>query len=256
MHEEHQHTVLFSMEEVLQAAQDKSIRLDLARRIEQSNPREDALKGVKGFLEEHDYDFDQLSDFLSATKADIKKSSATSGHGKTFTKKHLAASIAGLLIIVGAALSFFIFEDTPNEKLYAEFHESALGLPVTMGAQSSMRDSKRFNESMNFYKDQQYRRALDGFQSVYQQEKSNDTLNYYIGVTHLELNDPKAAIVFLSKDFEATHYQQKASYYLALAHLKTGKSERCRSLLETIVKDPEHPYSKRAQQLLSALSKL
>jgi TolA-binding protein len=256
MKNQHQHTVLFSMDEVVQATREKSIRESLKKRIAKSEPQEEALKGVKEFLEDHDFDFDQLETFLTNSEKEIERRKVEVQSERKPNKSYLVASVAAILIILGVTLSLFLLQSSPHEKRYAQYYKKAVGLPVIMSGSPSMKDSKDFNESMNLYKDQQYQRALEGFQSLHENNAHNDTLNYFIGVTYLELDDPQSAIYFLSKEFKTNNFQQKASFYLALAYLKTGAVEKCDSVLRAIVNHPEHPYSKQAKSLLSDISEL
>lgn len=251
-----QHTVLFNMEEVLQATHDKSIREGLKKRIADSQPQEEILKGVKEFLEDHDYDFDQLADFLATSEKDIERRASEVRTESKSNRRFLRAGAATVLIILGITATLYMFQDSPHEVLYTQHYHKPVGLPVTMSASPSMNKSKVFNESMNLYKDQQYQRAIDGFISLYKKETNNDTLNYYIGVTYLELDEPESAITFLSKGFDTKEFQYHASFYLALAHLKTGAVDKCRTLLEAIVNNPKHPHLEQSKKLLSDFSKL
>ncbi len=156
----------------------------------------------------------------------------------------MAASVA-LLVLVGA---WWIWFSTPsNERLYHAYFAPDVGLPVEMGSADTLR--YLFYDGMISYKEGVYGDALKKWHSVVQASGTTDTLQYYMGITYMELGDMDRAreqLVEVVGDSNSS-YQQGATWYLALCYLRIDQRRRATSLLKRLVAD------ERAQELLKQL---
>ncbi|MBL0202198.1 MAG: hypothetical protein IPP81_19180 [Chitinophagaceae bacterium] len=143
---EHQHTAHPTLEEIMAASkpgiaaeQRASIKEKLAGYI----PADESLAGAIRFLEDHQYDFDALHDFLE-TPAVFSTLKIKSTHGITVRRFTVAAAC---LVILSGAAWYYLNRETPA-KIIAKsvFHEP--GLPVF----ASMQGNKEFHELMSAYK--------------------------------------------------------------------------------------------------------
>jgi len=134
---------------------------------------------------------------------------------------------AAVLLLVGCAVFWFFRKEASlsNTGLYAEYYRPDPGLPVEMGIADSV--AYTFYDGMINYKEGNYRAALSKWQKLEQMDSSTDTLQYYIGMAYLNNGDTDKAAVLLegmTKRADAPFYE-RANWYLALAYLKKGDKE-------------------------------
>lgn len=240
------HISTFTLDEVLDAVQNPALRPDLRERIEKSNPAADDLRGVKAFLEEHDYDFDKINDFVGEGRAFIKK--------KKSSKKKLSylGAAAAFIVIIGITSIYLLMRPSQGERLFAKFYIEEPGLPVTL-TNNMKSNHKLLNESMNLYKDEQYEKALHGFDALIETDENNDTINFYTAIVHFELGRYEKAQQLFDATFDDNEFQQKALYYSALIDLKQERFQSCKTKLKVLKKEKTSIFSDKADRLLKQL---
>lgn len=159
-------------------------------------------------------------------------------------------TVAASVTIVLCAFVFIKFIQTPRlEKLAEKYYEKEKGLPVQMSMESSSMDS-----IMNLYKNSDYKLAKKGLQAMLVKDLSNDTLNYFLGVTLYELGDYKGADECFVQIKQNSAYFQKCQYRELLVFLKTKNMVMVGSSINEILKNRDHLYYDKAEQLRSELS--
>lgn len=133
-------------------------------------------------------------------------------------------NIAAAVIIIAASTSFWLFNDSSNEKLYANFFKPDPGLPTTM----STSDNYTFYDAMVNYKEGEYKKAISKWEKLEVKAPNNDTVIYFIGVAYLADNDTDSAIPYLQKSSTIIEsvFLKDAYFYLGLAYLKKNNKEQ------------------------------
>jgi len=142
---------------------------------------------------------------------------------KVLNWKKLA--IAAILVI--GLGGFWLMSGNSNDKLYAEYFSPDPGLPTTMGSN----ENYEFYEAMVNYKQGDYKTAITKWKTLHSSKPKNDTLNYFIGVAHLANKNERIAIPFLENAIKNTEFalMNDAFYYLGLAYLKEGNTEKAKA---------------------------
>lgn len=145
---------------------------------------------------------------------------------KTGVGLFLKYAAAAAVLLVGTL--WWLNRPSANERLFAEHFTADPGLPVAMGAT----DDPAFADAMVSYKEGHYADARAKWTPLQQQEPSNDTLRYYIAMSLMAEGDAKASLTALEDLAQGpvSAFKAKAEWYLFLAYLKAGETEKARSL--------------------------
>ncbi|MEM6841607.1 MAG: hypothetical protein AAF632_05240 [Bacteroidota bacterium] len=166
---------------------------------------------------------------------------------RSFFPMAIAASVA-LLILAGWWI--FNLQTSSPESVYAAYFTPAEGLPTTLGYSTNT----DFAEGMVSYKLEEYAEALEYWQPLLEVDPTNDTLNYYVGVTFLANEQPDSAIDYLTTvvSGEQSSFRTSAQWYLALAYLKTDQGEQAKPLLEDLA-NRNNPYQSQSSEILQKI---
>ena len=166
---------------------------------------------------------------ITAVKAEGLKADLDSIHSELYTantnrnNKPLFFSIAAsIAVLIGFSFWFFGQEESQTE-LFAEYQYSDPGLPVPMSAT----DNYDFYDAMVYYKQEDYRTAISKWEKLLKDETQNDTLNYYVGASHFNLNEFDKAEPYLEKILNSREsaFVCKAQFMLLLSNLHEGNTE-------------------------------
>ncbi len=138
----------------------------------------------------------------------------------------IAASVAVLLTIGGL---WFFNRPTTNEKLFDKYYTQDPGLPTVMGNS----DNYAFYEAMVDYKQGNYPKAITKWEKLLAQKPGNDTLNYFLGVSYLAVdNMPKASnhLQAMIQDKNSV-FKNEANIYLGLTLIRTGHIQNAKAVL-------------------------
>lgn len=234
-----------ALHDILSVLDNDAALLPMLEQLKQQENLSDELLGVKLFLEQNNYDVNELKLFLTTSSSAFDSLQTTSSNNF----KQWLKMAAALLPIIGIAGYFYFSSPSQSEQLYQQYYEQELGLPVLL----SINEDKVFNESMNLFRNEEYQKALAGFEQLLLANPENDTLNYFIGVGKLELSAHQQAEAFLSKNYTNSFFEGKAAYKLALLYIKTENTEKAKAILKEIAQNPDNTYSSSAKALLDSL---
>ncbi len=138
------------------------------------------------------------------------------------------------------------------EKLYEKYYEpmSAL-LPVTRNMNASL--MAKFTEGVEMYNKGNFKTAAIIFTDLIQQDSSSTVIQFFAGITQMEIGDYSRASALLSKLISITSdYQKDAQWYLGLSCLHTGDKSKAVSCFEAL-SGSEGFYQNKARNLLRRL---
>lgn len=187
----------------------------------------------------------KIKEFHKLTRAEEEDSEI-----KDTTNKKIRSNTVWLTIAAAIALLFCIFwmmdHSTTPEKIFANNFKADIGLPLKMSKTSEL----SFYEGMLDYKQENYTEAIVKWQILLESKPENDTLNYFLGVTHLALGNATKSLKYLKTQnrFQQGIFKEDAAWYAALASIKEGKFEEAKVFLDN------YP-STRNNKLLKKLDK-
>ncbi|MEX1001910.1 MAG: hypothetical protein WDZ35_07335 [Crocinitomicaceae bacterium] len=232
------------MSEIVNSLENEELWSAVTIRLKQTEPEDDEVLGIKKFLEKNNFDRGRLKIFLEEASMEID---ARKMKKEKKSSKSLWYKVAAAVVLLLAVSTYFLFENTnQGEELYAKYYEKELGFPVTL----STDHDKKFNESMNLFRNEEYERSLSGFQELLRTNSENDTLRYFIGVCFMEMNEPKKALKTFSFDFKNSLFKEKVEFRKALIYLKIEEYDKVRQLLLDIVNNPDHAYFTVSNKIL------
>ncbi len=181
---------------------------------------DDALAGLKLFLENNKYNIQLLKQFTEPPPLTLKPSKQK--HIGNYYK--IAAGIV-LIISVGLLVKFSL-----SNKASAINHYwiEDPGFKVWMGPTDK---SMFLQNGMSYYRAKDYKAALDQFVSIAQ----NDTAMYYSGICFIKLNKMDSAINHLLLLPQTSVYKNKSMYYLVLSYLYNNKTNEALNILNTTI---------------------
>lgn len=151
---------------------------------------------------------------------------------------------AAASIIVIAATAVFLMQGNNDSKLAASYFEPDPGTPVTMGISKNY----AFNRGMVDYKSGKYAEAIEAWRPLLAANNTNDTLQYFTGISFLALEKPDSAALHLRPVWnnDTSSFFTDAGWYLSLALLSQGKKAEAKTLLQ----QTKHP---KKDELLSRI---
>jgi tetratricopeptide (TPR) repeat protein len=141
---------------------------------------------------------------------------------------------------------YWLMGKNSSERIFAENFKPDVGLPLKMDNASA----HAFYEGMLDYKQENYEGAIEKWQVLLWEKPQNDTLNYFLGVSHLALGNAAKAIEYLENQerYRQSIFKDDAAWYTALAKIKEGGLEEARGFLQ------KYPSTRNAK-LLDELNK-
>ncbi|MEM8999835.1 MAG: tetratricopeptide repeat protein [Bacteroidota bacterium] len=157
-----------------------------------------------------------------------------------FNFYRIAAGIA-LLVALGI---WFLNRPNQNERLFNKYFSPDPGLPTVMGPN----DNYHFYEAMVDYKQGNFAIAIAKWEKLLKEKPANDTLNYFLGVSHLALRNHKKAIAYLQEvhRLKTSVFLEESNLFLGMAYLNSGEISKAQ-------KNLARSSGKKAKQLLQEL---
>ncbi|WP_194973451.1 tetratricopeptide repeat protein [Aquiflexum lacus] len=130
---------------------------------------------------------------------------------------------ASLLLTVGFFAWLLLFRPDPNERLFMAYYQADPGLVTAMSSASNY----EFDRAMVDYKSAKYQDAITRWEKLIQDKPENDTLQFFLGASHLALKKADPAIFYFDAvaTNENSNFQNDAIWYLALAYVLEGKED-------------------------------
>jgi hypothetical protein len=174
--------------------------------------------------------------------ADTATTPAVPAPVRTMNRRWWYAAAAVLILAIGATW-WLRKTETASQDLYTQYFHADPGLPVAM----SSTNAYTFYDGMVSYKEGKYKEAAAMWTKLGNEKGFTDTLQYFIGVAHLNSNAlPEANQYLLPVANNSTSvWKDKATWYLALSYIKAdNRTEAVRWLTQL-------PNDERAKQLLA-----
>src|SRR5690606_9044525 len=160
----------------------------------------------------------------------------------------IAASVV-LLLSLGF---YWMFRPLSTEQLFADYYQPAANTTHPIVRDHNTQESQ-ISQAFIAYESQDYKVAQELFSSVYSATQESELLLYQ-GISCLELNNTQEAIrVLLSHKHMNDSLVHKTEWYLALAYLKSGETEKAKAQLKEVINHPQGYNIHQAKELLAKL---
>jgi len=218
------------------------LRRSLIIQLKNCVPQDDAMKGVIDFLQDHNYDFDTLYDFLNlgdelpTTRQD------------TSIRRFFSYSILAALLLIAGTSSYLFYQNRPAQKIASSvFYEP--GLPVF----ATLDGDKDFHELMSAYRTLDIGTGLKYYRALIVRNPSNDTLHYFGGWLYFKNKQADSAALSFSKiaAFPGSIYRNKAQYMQAISLYVNGDTKASKLQFEKISQDNRSEYQQDAIRLIA-----
>ena len=198
-----------------------------------------------------------MRDYITASlEYESKNSEPPTENKKLSNRKGVRVICISLLLTAAMIASFYVLKVliplNNTEKLYNRFYEPMSAFsPVTRNINTDLME--KFTEAVTMYKYGEYQAAASGFSDLIQQDSSSTVIQFFAGLTQMEVGNYSRASVLLSSVTElSSDYQKDAQWYLGLSFLKTGEKPKAISCFEVLA-GAEGFYQKKARNLLRRL---
>lgn len=166
----------------------------------------------------------------------------------TFWKYAVAAAVA---LLVAAVFWFDLLHPSPAT-LFAQYYQPYPNVEATIERNDEVADA--YQQAFQWYEDGQYEEASAAFEQLLQTDVPSEALNFYAGLTSLELNQFGKSLQYFEKVIKHPDhkYYQQALWYAALASLKNQDTESAKKYLHQLSGEKGF-YGDKAVQLLEEL---
>lgn len=192
---------------------DARSREQLFDKIEQLETDDDAINGIKLFVEKNGRDYDKMRNTFQSFAAllEEKEQKHTKNQSLSWLK------YAAVLIAISAVTIYFtMFQSKTNENL-SSFEYQEIGLPVLM----SNANNTGFSNAMSKYKMHEYKEALVQFNIL----PITDTTAYFKGVCLYELGNIPAALHEFNNVSKTSVFYKRNLYFMSLCNVKLNHKE-------------------------------
>jgi hypothetical protein len=216
--------------------------------LKMTTPSDESVLGARDFLEDNDYDFDGLRNFLGIDPSVISRPELSAIPSSRTAVPILIRVTAAAALIAVIFLGGGMFRSELRHRRMTEtvFYEP--GLPVFAG----LGGDRLFHEMMTSFRLQESVEGLRYIDTLEQLYGQNDTLSYYAGWLHyFERDYAGAAHRFeeVTKD-RGSIYHEKSELMAAASLLLDEDKDEARVKLAAILKQSSHVYRKEAENLL------
>lgn len=171
---------------------------------------------------------------------------------KNYKKWMVAASFVAFISIIG----FWIFNNNPSsDELFSQYFSPYENVIQPISRADKSKDIKTI--AFENYELGNYTDALLNFDSLlsnYYNNKDKEIIIFYKAIIHLELNQPKKAILLLKENLQQNlKWRDKNEWYLALAYLKTNNIVEAKKVLLSLSQLENNFKEKETLLLLKSL---
>jgi hypothetical protein len=204
---------------------------------------DDAVLGIVLFLEQNNWN-------LTLLKSKYKRlghQTFVSKRKKRFEQKKINYGIAAVVILF-IGIGYFFNYNTSSSIL--DYAPTESGLPNFLNADTK---NNLWSVFMEAYSKEDYQKAQSELKVIEKDlTKSNDTLQYFLGITSLQLKayDQAATHFKTLKTEERSVFKLDSDFYLMLSLLATNKKPEAKVYLDQMLKDSLHPYHSNSKEIL------
>lgn len=186
---------------------------------------------------------DELEDAYAVYMNDSKGSSNRKSKF-IVTGSVLISVLAGVILILNLTGKQYT-----NEQLFDKYYESYESNTTFRSADDGLNSDLVL--AMQFYVDKDYNEALKLFESILLADPSRIGLNFYSGISRMEIKEYELAGKSFGKiiDDRYNMYIEQAEWYLSLCYIITDQDDKAIPLLEKIVNGNGY-YHKEAGSIL------
>ena len=179
------------------------------------------------------------------------------GHSKDnpFVRHRASLIAAALLLLLSVSFLIKYFDQPPmtGGELFTAYFEPYTNVISVRGADSE----KRLESAMALYDKGNYPLAINQLEQLDTAERP--MVAFYLGISHLAADNHVLAKPYFEKFAFSKNNPlgPAASWYLALAHLKTGDYEKAKVLLTRVLAfTSNEPYKPMAKEILKHIDKM
>ncbi|MEM6725854.1 MAG: tetratricopeptide repeat protein [Bacteroidota bacterium] len=174
-----------------------------------------------------------LSNQLDDFHAELEEDQAPKKIFQLPVFKYLAAACIGLLVI---SIGWMLSSDSTGNQWVMEAFEPDPGLPTLMGVRPSEGNTYKydFDKAMVSYKVGKYDDAINAWNTLLKDKPQSDTLNYFLGVSHLAIGaaenaEPHFKVVIKQDD---SVFKSDAHWYYGLTLIQLGRLNAAKETLQ------------------------
>ncbi len=225
--------------------------------LSDAEQRAETLNWIKTAVSKHD-DVNGLVLYLKAKNWDVEALEKLDFDGTEKQRKlelkinrsnYLWFKVAAVIIPLVGLCSLFYFQQQqtlPSDIIFTQYYVPEKGLPTLMSNNSE----KYFNEAMSAFRDEAYEEAKVKFEKLDVNNSTNDTLNYYLACTYMELGLYGNATQRFEKVDNLGVFNDKAEYRKALCYTKLGMVTKAKKIFMGIKLIVDHQYNREAVSIL------
>lgn len=163
-----------------------------------------------------------------------------------------AASFVVLLIITSLSLNLLRPADhnMSNESLFKIYYQPDAAMLI----RGNNSQDETIIKAFQLYENQEYSTALDLFSEVLQTDIQNMPIQFYSGISSIELGQYQAALIPFNyiMDHNSNLYVERAEWYAALCHLKLNEKKSAVDLFTQISMSSSF-YKDKAHEILKSI---
>jgi tetratricopeptide (TPR) repeat protein len=156
------------------------------------------------------------------------------------------------VLLIGVSLLLYLFNQKPqHEILFAKYFKPYPNIiSITRGENSEV----RLKQGLVEYEFGNYQEAIQIFEQVTKSEPDNVTAQFYLGISHLCLNQTDQAIAQFQSVIEIGEnpFVEHAKWYFGLAALKSGNLDQANTIFRNLRTESQN-YQQQASELLNSL---
>ena len=157
--------------------------------------------------------------------------------------------IAAVILIIVLPSWWYYHQSTQNDRLFAEHfspYENVITVRGDLGSE--------FSAAITSYSSREYEASIKRFEEILQQKPDHVPALFYAGNAYLASGVSDKAIDRFQEVIKLDgKFVFQAKWYLALANLKQGNTEKAQLILEDI-KASDSPYQQQAELILPHLN--
>lgn len=162
-------------------------------------------------------------------------------------------SVAATIIVFIGLFSYYQSIPANLDKLYA-IHSNKIEMPSFIVQGNNQQQT--LEELEVSFKNKNYKRSVHLCDvQLKSSSKSNPNILIYKGVSLLNLNNEKEALIIFNELIQSDAIDaSKGNWYKAITYMKLNNKIALKNTLETIIKDPTNYNYKKARKILNSLN--